>query len=115
MGFDRHGRKYWFVARRIFVEETEEKLIDDAEAVEKMDMEKERKTWYYSSPHQFEQLIATLDKSKFEKNLCRKLNSLRQEILEQMDITVELTNEFKGNIIFLPETESCIIEYFVCR
>lgn len=94
MGYDRHGRKYWFIARRIFVEETgsREEIDGDEETVAVED----RKTWYYSSPHQFEQLLAVLDKTEFEKALCQELYNLRPEILRQMSLTIQLTNENKG-------------------
>ena len=57
----------------------------------------EKKVWYYSSPHQFEQLLAVLDSNEYEKELCKELCNLRPEILRQMTITIDLTNEFKGN------------------
>jgi nucleosome-remodeling factor subunit BPTF len=94
LGYDRHGRKYWFIARRIFVEETgsREEIDGDEETIAVED----RKTWYYSSPHQFEQLLAALDKTDFEKALCQELYNLRPEILRQMALTIQLTNENKG-------------------
>lgn len=64
----------------------------------------DRKTWYFSSPHQFEQLLAVLDKTEFEKSLCQELYNLRPEILRQMAITVQLTNELKGILICQMET-----------
>lgn len=55
-----------------------------------------RKTWYYSSPHQLDRLLSLLDRTEYEKVLCQELVNLRPEILRQMAITVSLTNEFKG-------------------
>lgn len=96
MGYDRHGRKYWFIARRIFVEESTNLEGHEIEDDEAQVTRESRKTWYYSSPHQLEQLFAVLDDAEFEKSLCFELYSLRSEILRQMAITVELTNEAKG-------------------
>lgn len=56
----------------------------------------DKKVWYYSSPHQFEQLLAVLDEHEYERELCKELYNLRPEILRQMSITIDLTNEFKG-------------------
>nr|CAB3516219.1 unnamed protein product [Spodoptera littoralis] len=79
LGFDRHGRKYWFIARRIFVE------------AENGDV------WYYSSSQQFEELLNVLDSDEMEAPLVRELLEMKQEILRQMDITERLTNQVKGN------------------
>jgi len=57
----------------------------------------DKKVWYYSSPHQFEQLLAVLDEHEYERELCKELYNLRPEILRQMSITIDLTNEFKGS------------------
>lgn len=92
LGFDRHGRKYWFIARRVFVEEN-----CDENGEIKAD-EESRKTWYYSSPFQFEQLLSVLDRAEYERGLCQELYNLRPEILRQMAITVQLTNELKGSV-----------------
>ena len=89
MGYDRHGRKYWFISRRIFVEEDAVEELGDVKA-------ENRKTWYYSSPHQLDRLLSLLDRTEYEKVLCQELVNLRPEILRQMAITVSLTNEFKG-------------------
>ncbi|KAI4894062.1 hypothetical protein NFI96_019329 [Prochilodus magdalenae] len=83
IGFDRHRRKYWFLTRRIIVEE---------------DGEHENKTiWYYSTKVQLAELLSVLDKTKWEKQLCRMLEELREEIHAHMDITEELTNKARGN------------------
>ncbi|XP_075969552.1 nucleosome-remodeling factor subunit NURF301 E(bx) isoform X2 [Anticarsia gemmatalis] len=79
LGFDRHGRKYWFIARRLFVE------AENGEV------------WYYSSPQQFEELLNILDSDEMEAPLVRELLEMKQEILRQMDITERLTNQVKGN------------------
>ncbi|KAM9483687.1 nucleosome-remodeling factor subunit BPTF-like isoform 1-T1 [Clarias gariepinus] len=83
IGFDRHRRKYWFLNRRIIVEE---------------DGEHENKTiWYYSTKVQLAGLLEVLDKSHWEKQLCATLEELRDEIHSHMDTTEELTNKARGN------------------
>ncbi|KAJ2952773.1 hypothetical protein O0L34_g7133 [Tuta absoluta] len=79
LGFDRHGRKYWFITRRIFVE------------AENGDV------WYYTSPTQFEELLSVLDADDMEAPLVRELMEMKHEILRQMEITERLTNQAKGN------------------
>lgn len=103
MGYDRHGRKYWFIARRIFVEETGSR--EEFDGADESDSSQERKTWYYSSSHQFEQLLAVLDKTEYERSLCQELYNLRPEILRQMAITVQLTNELKGKRMSLYQVD----------
>uniref|UniRef100_A0A3B1J7Y0 Nucleosome-remodeling factor subunit BPTF n=1 Tax=Astyanax mexicanus TaxID=7994 RepID=A0A3B1J7Y0_ASTMX len=83
IGFDRHRRKYWFLTRRVIVEE---------------DGEHENKTiWYYSTKVQLAELLEVLDKTKWEKQLYRTVDELREEIHTHMDITEELTNKARGN------------------
>lgn len=79
LGFDRHGRKYWFIARRLFVEAENGHV------------------WYYSSSEQFEDLLNVLDSDEMEAPLVRELLEMKQEILRQMDITERLTNQVKGS------------------
>ncbi|XP_060810725.1 nucleosome-remodeling factor subunit NURF301 [Amyelois transitella] len=79
LGFDRHGRKYWFIVRRLFIE------------AENGDV------WYYTTPQQFQELLNKLDADEMETPLVRELLEMRQEILRQMDITEQLTNQAKGS------------------
>ncbi|XP_058124580.1 nucleosome-remodeling factor subunit NURF301 isoform X2 [Anopheles coustani] len=80
LGFDRHGRKYWFIVRRLFVES------EDASQV-----------WYYSTVKQFELLLTKLDPDEYEDELYHQLNeNLRDEIVRQMTLTETLTNQHKG-------------------
>ncbi|XP_059054430.1 nucleosome-remodeling factor subunit NURF301 [Achroia grisella] len=79
MGFDRHGRKYWFISRRIFIESENGHV------------------WYYSTPQQFQELLNVLDAHEMETPLVRELLETRQEITRQMEITERLTNQAKGN------------------
>ncbi|XP_073516429.1 nucleosome-remodeling factor subunit BPTF isoform X3 [Phyllobates terribilis] len=82
IGYDRHRRKYWFLNRRIIIEE---------------DSEKEKKIWYYSSRPQLEELLEMLDRTQYEADLCKTLDDLREEIHRHMDITEELTSKARGN------------------
>ncbi|CAK1552071.1 unnamed protein product [Leptosia nina] len=79
LGFDRHGRKYSFITRRIFIE------------AENGDV------WYYSTAEQFQELLDVLDYKEMEAPLVRELLEMKEEIIRQMDITEKLTNQAKGN------------------
>uniref|UniRef100_A0A8C7GKW4 Bromodomain PHD finger transcription factor n=1 Tax=Oncorhynchus kisutch TaxID=8019 RepID=A0A8C7GKW4_ONCKI len=82
IGYDRHRRKYWFLDRRIVVEE---------------DGEQEDKTiWYYSTKVQLAELIDCLDKGYWEADLYATLEEIRDEVHTHMDITEELTNKARG-------------------
>ncbi|XP_028330595.1 nucleosome-remodeling factor subunit BPTF-like isoform X2 [Gouania willdenowi] len=83
IGYDRHRRKYWFLNRRIVVEE---------------DGEQEDKTiWYYSTKVQLAELIECLDKNAWEAELYAAIEELRDEVHTHMDITEDLTNKARGN------------------
>ncbi|XP_051939439.1 nucleosome-remodeling factor subunit BPTF-like isoform X1 [Hippocampus zosterae] len=83
VGYDRHSRKYWFLNRRIVVEE---------------DGEQEHKTiWYYSTKVQLGELIECLDKNYWEADLYAALEEIRDEVHTHMDITEDLTNKARGN------------------
>ncbi|XP_072882484.1 nucleosome-remodeling factor subunit BPTF isoform X13 [Hemitrygon akajei] len=84
IGYDRHRRKYWFLTRRIIIEEDKE----DG---------KDKKVWYYSSKVQLAELIDSLDKEYWEYDLCKILEEMRDEIHRHMDITEDLTNKVRGN------------------
>ncbi|GIX97254.1 nucleosome-remodeling factor subunit NURF301 [Caerostris darwini] len=78
IGYDRHGRKYWFLCRRIVVEG------DDS-------------SYYYTTKLQFQELMEVLEGNDLEYDLCRALEDMKEEIVRQMDITEKLTNSAKGN------------------
>ncbi|XP_058836423.1 nucleosome-remodeling factor subunit NURF301 [Topomyia yanbarensis] len=80
LGYDRHGRKYWFIGRRIFIE------TEDSSEV-----------WYFSTVKQFEYLLSKLNADEFEVHLCNELEDRRDEIIRQMTITENITNQHKGN------------------
>nr|CAI5851603.1 unnamed protein product [Callosobruchus analis] len=79
LGYDRHGRKYYFLCRRIFVES------QDGEV------------WYYTTTLQFEELLKVLDSKDLESGLCRELQDYKEEVTRQMELTEKLTNQYKGN------------------
>ncbi|XP_046429162.1 nucleosome-remodeling factor subunit NURF301 isoform X3 [Neodiprion fabricii] len=79
LGFDRHGRKYWFLGRRVFVESENGEV------------------WYYSTPLQFEELMNCLDRNEMEVALFRELSDYKEEIVRQMELTEKITNQCKGN------------------
>ncbi|MCI4385155.1 hypothetical protein PGIGA_G00047100 [Pangasianodon gigas] len=86
IGYDRHQRKYWFLNRRVIVEE-------DGDEEE----EKGKRIWYYSTKVQLGELIDVLDKEFWENDLCAMLEELREEIHAHMDITEDLTNKARGS------------------
>ncbi|XP_065345796.1 nucleosome-remodeling factor subunit NURF301 isoform X2 [Cloeon dipterum] len=79
LGYDRHGRKYWFLARRIFVENEEGEI------------------WYYSTKVQLEALLKELDEDEMESMLCREISDCHDEIIRQMEITEKVTISQKGS------------------
>ncbi|XP_056608103.1 nucleosome-remodeling factor subunit BPTF [Triplophysa dalaica] len=83
IGYDRHQRKYWFLNRRIVVEEDGD--------------DENKKTWYYSTKVQLGELLELLDKEYWENDLCSVLEEMREEFHTHMDITEELTNKARGN------------------
>ncbi|XP_026688220.1 nucleosome-remodeling factor subunit NURF301-like, partial [Diaphorina citri] len=97
LGFDRAGRKYWFLSRRIFIES------ENGECV------------YYSTPVQFEELLSCLDEKEFEAILCRELNDFKEEIVRQMEITEKLTNQYKGGKKLLSCLDEKEFEAPLCR
>lgn len=80
LGYDRQGRKFWFINRRIFVEDEENGEV-----------------WYYSSVPQFKELLSKLDEDNMERALCSEIVDFSEEIERQMAITETLTNKFKGH------------------
>ncbi|KAK2916000.1 hypothetical protein Q8A67_000374 [Cirrhinus molitorella] len=83
IGYDRHQRKYWFLNRRIIIEEDSE--------------DENKQTWYYSTKVQLAEMLEVLDKDYWENDLCSVLEEMREEIHSHMDITEELTNKARGN------------------
>lgn len=79
LGYDRHGRKYWFLCRRVFVEN------DDGEL------------WYYTTKPQLQELLEVLDPQDLEADLCRTIEDLKEDITRQMELTEKLTNLARGN------------------
>nr|XP_015849712.1 nucleosome-remodeling factor subunit BPTF isoform X8 [Peromyscus maniculatus bairdii] len=84
IGYDRSRRKYWFLNRRLIIEEDTEN-------------ENEKKVWYYSTKVQLAELIDCLDKDYWEAELCKVLEETREEMHQHMDITEDLTNKARGS------------------
>ncbi|KAM5306376.1 nucleosome-remodeling factor subunit BPTF isoform 15-T15 [Glossophaga mutica] len=98
IGYDRSRRKYWFLNRRLIIEEDTEN-------------ENEKKIWYYSTKVQLAELIDCLDKDYWEAELCKTLEEMREEIHRHMDITEDLTNKARGsNKSFLVAANEEILE-----
>uniref|UniRef100_A0A3Q3INF3 Bromodomain PHD finger transcription factor n=1 Tax=Monopterus albus TaxID=43700 RepID=A0A3Q3INF3_MONAL len=83
IGYDRHQRKYWFLNRRIIVEED-----GDHET---------KKIWYYSTKAQLEEVMECLDKVYWEMDLHATLEEMKEEVHAHMDVTEDLTNKVRGN------------------
>uniref|UniRef100_A0A8D3DBB4 Nucleosome-remodeling factor subunit BPTF-like n=1 Tax=Scophthalmus maximus TaxID=52904 RepID=A0A8D3DBB4_SCOMX len=83
IGYDRHQRKYWFLNRRIIVEEDGE--------------HEKKKIWYYSTKVQLEELMECLDREYWELDLHATLEEMKEEVHAHMDITEDLTNKARGN------------------
>lgn len=79
LGYDRHGRKYWFICRRIFVE-----TLDGD------------KMWYYSTYKQLELLFEEFDKDDMEAKLYKNFEAVLDHIQAQMKITEDLTQKNRG-------------------
>ncbi|KAK1886043.1 Nucleosome-remodeling factor subunit BPTF [Dissostichus eleginoides] len=97
VGYDRHNRKYWFLNRRIVVEEDGE--------------QEDKSTWYYSTKVQLAELFEGLDKEYWEADLNAALEEIREEVHAHMDITEDLTNKARGsNKCFLTAANEEILE-----
>nr|XP_039255377.1 nucleosome-remodeling factor subunit BPTF-like [Styela clava] len=74
IGMDRHGNKYWFLARRLIVERAEE-------------------VRYYSTMEQYEEVLSKLDPDRYEIVLFEALKDVTEEFPKQCILTEELTRE----------------------
>jgi len=79
LGWDRHGRKYWFLCRRVIAESEDGK-----------------QTWYYSTKAQVDELLRVLDPNQYEVDLCKNIEEIMDDIVKQMEVTEKLTNAAKG-------------------
>ena len=77
IGVDRRGAKYWYVARRLWVEDLEGGCC------------------YFSTKEQLEELLQVLDPILYERELVEGINSVRADLEEHMAITLKLTRENK--------------------
>ena len=60
-------------------------------------VESETEIFYYSTKIQLDELIKSLDPSKYESKLIRNINEQYEEIVRCMQITEELTNSRKDS------------------
>lgn len=100
LGWDRHGRKYWWLCQRLIVDEAQpDDQLDDSQQDEPMDempldetqQPAKSRVWYYSTRAQFNDLIAALDKVKYEKELVEVLLEMQEEIFKGFDHIYQLT------------------------
>ncbi|KAL4097583.1 hypothetical protein QTP88_022332 [Uroleucon formosanum] len=77
IAYDRHGRKYWFLVRRIFIEN-----------------EETGECWYYSTEEQLGLLLDSLDR-EMESVLFNEIEKMKEEINRQMKITMDLTLQYR--------------------
>ena len=75
------GNKYWFIVRRIFIEEYNTGQIR-----------------YFTAVPQFEELMEALDNRYFEADLCQTIEFEKAEIERQMELTEKLTNDLKPSL-----------------
>lgn len=88
-GFDRHGRKYWFVCRRLFVE-----------------TENGSNLWYYTTLKQLHYVMSQMDSEDYEYELHKAINDNQDLIQRQMELTEKITNQLRGNKKSYLETEN---------
>jgi nucleosome-remodeling factor subunit BPTF len=113
LGYDRHGRKYWFLARRLFVyvgQFYEFILIIIAWFSTFYSENEDGDIWYYSTEVQLENLLRVLDEDDMEYMLCREISEFRDEINRQMEITEKVTVSQKGNKKSYIDSENGIIK-----
>ncbi|KAK4328159.1 hypothetical protein Pmani_001432 [Petrolisthes manimaculis] len=79
LGYDRHGRKYWFLVRRLFVETEEGDL------------------WYYSTQAQLSEVMHLMDPADLEEELFSALRDVESELRRHMSITATLTADAKAS------------------
>lgn len=59
--------------------------------------QEKKKTWYYSTKTQLEELMECLDKQYWETDLHATLEEMKEEVQAHMDITEDLTNRARAN------------------
>jgi hypothetical protein len=84
LGWDRNGRKYWWLCQRLIVEES---LTVNDEGESSKDV-----IYYYSTKRQFEELMTQLDPIKYEKELCEVLTEMKDDILHGFEVINQCTN-----------------------
>ncbi|CAG0896809.1 unnamed protein product [Cyprideis torosa] len=79
LGQDRHGRRYWFLCRRIFIENEH-----DVEGL-----------LYLSTVESLDELMNALDPEELEVDLCANIQQQIEEIRRQMELTYKMTSRRK--------------------
>uniref|UniRef100_A0A0N5B0D9 Nucleosome-remodeling factor subunit NURF301 n=1 Tax=Syphacia muris TaxID=451379 RepID=A0A0N5B0D9_9BILA len=87
LGYDRHGRRYWFAVRRIFVQDDVDNSIS-----------------YYSTLPQLHSLLSRFAVGDLEKELSAAIMNLLPVINEEMRKTQQLTENAASRIGFDGET-----------
>lgn len=77
LGYDRHGRRYWFTVRRIFVHDDLDGSVS-----------------YYSTLPQLYALLNAFSVNDYEKNLAAVFMDLLPVIDEHMRLTLQLTSDY---------------------
>ena len=81
IGHDREQRRYWFICRRLFVED---EFGDDVR--------------YYSTLEEFEQLLVSLDERGPERLLVYRLQKRYEDIARAMQLTIDLQARVKQEV-----------------
>ena len=79
LGIDRAGNKYWFLCRRLIIEKK------DGDGI----------VAYYTTLKQFEEMLEAIDTKVYEHDLMETIESIREEIIENMKLTESLTADKK--------------------
>ncbi|XP_053209863.1 nucleosome-remodeling factor subunit BPTF-like [Panonychus citri] len=87
LGWDRHGNKYWWLCRRLIIEFNNEQQEADENG------DKEDKCIYISTKAKFLELMKSLDREEYEKDLYTVLNEIKDEIFKAMERTDRMTKE----------------------
>ncbi|KAI6172173.1 hypothetical protein M3Y98_00943600 [Aphelenchoides besseyi] len=93
LGRDRHGREFWFFAKRLFMQVNPRDYIRKKLCF-RHDIESGA-VYYYSSLPQFYEIIRSLDPVYYEKSLCERLFASLDEISSCMRSTLELTHKHR--------------------
>lgn len=136
LGWDRHGRKYWWLCQRLIVENSKEPNYDDeqnsnsdfedetddessrhskksssklASSKKQPELDQPTVVKYYSTRKQFHCLLELLDSEKYEKDLYEVLVEMKEEIVKGFDSIAQYTqNAIKSKGLVLQNVRSWI-------